>query len=85
MWIAYLFSYVKNTTTLPKVKREAKVITILKPGKSGNDLKYYTPISLLSIVYKLFERDLRAMIQMTIEDTLPKEQAGFRQDKSCCE
>jgi len=41
MWLANLFSYVKNTTTLPKVWREAKVIAILKPGKSGNDPKNY--------------------------------------------
>lgn len=39
----------------------------------------------MSVVYKLFERVLLARIQLKIEDTLPKEQAGFRQNRSCCE
>ncbi|KAF0742628.1 Uncharacterized protein FWK35_00018990 [Aphis craccivora] len=43
-----LFSYVKNTATLPKVWHKAKVIATLKPV------------------------------------TLPKEQAGFRQNRNCC-
>lgn len=85
LWLTNLFSYVKNTTTSPKVWREAKVIALLKPGKSGNDPKSYRPISLLSVVYKLFERVLLARIQMKIEVTLPKELAGFRQNRSCCE
>jgi hypothetical protein len=48
IWLANIFSHVKNTTTLPKVWREAKVIAILKPSKTGNYPKNYRPISLLS-------------------------------------
>jgi len=67
-WLARLFSSVKNNNTLPKQWREAKVIAILKPGKPDDDPKSYRPISLLSAVYKLFER-----IQTKIEEHLPAE------------
>jgi len=70
---------------LRKVRHEAKVIAILKPGKSGNNPRNYRPISLLSIVYKLFKRVHLARIQMKIVDTLLKEQADFRHNRNCCE
>jgi hypothetical protein len=56
---------------------------ILKPGKPDDDPKSYRPISLLSIVYKLFERVLLAKIQTQIKKYLPVEQADFRQGRSC--
>jgi hypothetical protein len=62
-WLASFFSSVKNNNVLPKLWRESKVIAILKPGKPDNDPKSYRPISLLSVVYKLFERVLLTKIQ----------------------
>jgi hypothetical protein len=73
-----LFTSVKNNNTLPKQWREAKVIAILKPGKPDDDPKSYRPISLLSVVYKSFERVLLARIQTQIDEHLPVEQVGFR-------
>jgi len=70
-WLARLFSSVKNNNTLPKQWQEAKVVAILKHGKPDDDPKNYRPISLLSVVYKLFERLLLARIQTQIEDHLP--------------
>lgn len=49
IWLINLFSYVKNTTTLTKLWCEAKVISILKLGKSRNDPKNYKPISLFPL------------------------------------
>lgn len=46
-----------------------------KTVKSENDPKSYRPISLLSVVYKLFERVLLTRILEQIEKSLPKEQA----------
>jgi|UniRef100_A0A2S2QM65 hypothetical protein len=77
-WLSRLFSSVKNNNTLPEQWWEAKVVAILKPGKPDDDSKSYRPISLLSVVYKLFERVLLKRIQTKIEEHLPAEQAGFR-------
>jgi len=84
-WLARLFASVKNNNTLPKQWRKAKVVAILKPGKPGDNPKSYRPISLLSVVYKLFERVLLVRIQTKIEEHLPAEQAGLRQGRSCSE
>lgn len=71
--------------TIPKIWHKAKVVAILKPNKTGDNLKNYRPISLLSIVYKLFERLLLRRVSSQLESMPPKEQAGFRNRKNCCE
>ena len=38
-WLVNFFSHIKNIISLPKAWREAKVIAIMKPGKSVNDPK----------------------------------------------
>lgn len=83
-WLSNIFSYIKNSNTLPKISHQAKVIAILKPGKPGHDLKNYRSISLLSVIYKRFERVLLKIIQAQIEKALLKEQVGFKQGRSCC-
>lgn len=65
--------------------KKTKVITVLKPGKEGDDPADYRPISLLSITYKLFERLILNRIEPTINEILPKEQAAFRAHRSCDE
>jgi len=84
-WIARFFTNLAIKGTLPKIWREAKVVAILKPNKTGNDPKNYRPISLLSVVYKLFERLLLGRISPLLKRTLPKKQAGFRSGRNYCE
>lgn len=74
-----------KTSILPKIWREAKVIAILKPNKPASNPHNYRPISLLSTAYKLFERLLLARIEPIIDKVLPVEQAGFRENRSCCD
>jgi Reverse transcriptase (RNA-dependent DNA polymerase) len=66
------------TGRLPKLFKQAKVITILKPGKDGSDSSQFRPILLLSVVYKLLERMILQRIHPLIEDVIPKSQTGFR-------
>jgi hypothetical protein len=75
---------VANKGILPKAWREAKVVAILKPNKPG---KYprNRPISLLSVVYKLFERLLLRRMYPLLERTISMEQAGLRSRRNCCE
>jgi hypothetical protein len=84
-WLAKLSTDVANTCVIPKFWKEVKVIAILKPGKPANDARNYRPISLLSTVYKRFERLLLQRLQPAIEKELPIEQVGFRKDRNCCD
>lgn len=80
-----LFSKIIDSGKVPKPWLEAKVIAILKPGKPAQDPKSYRPISLLSTVYKLFERVLARRLTPVFEKHYPPEQAGFREGRSTCE
>jgi len=74
-----------NYGKIPKLWLESKVIAILKPNKDASDPNNYRPISLLSTMYKHFERLLLARLQPIVEKSLPLEQAGFRQNRNCCD
>lgn len=83
-WLAKLTTNIANSGVLPKLWREAKVIAILKPRKASNDASSYRPVSLLSTVYKVFERLIFMKMQPILENKLPIEQAGFRTGRNCC-
>ncbi|XP_039283045.1 uncharacterized protein LOC120351099 [Nilaparvata lugens] len=82
-WLTNLFTIVMEKSRTPVVWKRAKVVAILKPGKEPSDPKSYRPISLLSVIYKLFERVLLSRIIGRVEESLPQEQAGFREGRSC--
>jgi Reverse transcriptase (RNA-dependent DNA polymerase) len=84
-WILSILNDVLATGRLPKLFKQAKFITILKPGKDGSDSSHLRLISLLSVVYKLLERMILQRIQPLIEDVIPKSQAGFRRHRSSTE
>jgi Reverse transcriptase (RNA-dependent DNA polymerase) len=84
-WILSFFNDVLKTGKLPKLFKQTKVITILKPGKDGSDASHFRPISLLSVVFKLLERIILQRIQPLIDEKIPTSQAGFRQHRSCTE
>ena len=64
--------------------RIAKMIVILKPGKSAEEPAVYRPISLLPITAKLFEKIVHSRIQTIIvkSSLLSDSQFGFRQKHS---
>ncbi|VVC38892.1 Reverse transcriptase domain [Cinara cedri] len=78
----YRSGYLDTTNILKQFKR-AKVIALLKPGKSGTEAVDYRPILLLSIPYKILERFILERIQPHIDEIIPVEQAGFRNNRSC--
>ena len=83
-WLIALFNTCATTYRIPKIWSKARVISLLKPKKDPNLATSYRPISLLSILYKLYERLILARITPTIDDLLDPDQAGFRPGKSCC-
>ena len=52
-WLREFLSSCLRRHTIPKVRRKALVVSILKPNKLPEDLKSYLPISLLCIPYKM--------------------------------
>ncbi len=59
-------------------------MALLKPGREPTSPKNYRPISLLCVLYKLYERLILTRIQDTVEEHLSPDQAGFRTGRSCC-
>jgi len=59
----------------------SQIIPILKPGKPAEEVTSYTPISLLPILSKLFEKIFLTRIQPILHDkrVIPDHQLGFRQ------
>lgn len=70
---------------LPELRKKSKVIVFFKPNKPPDLPENYRPISLLSCSYKLFERVILARISEVIDANFPKEHAGFRKNRSCCD
>ena len=83
-WILELVNKCADTCTIPAAWRKAKVVALLKPGKEPTNRKSYRPISLLSILYKLYERMILARMFPIVESQLTPDQAGFRPGRSCC-
>jgi Reverse transcriptase (RNA-dependent DNA polymerase)/Endonuclease-reverse transcriptase len=84
-WLVALFNNILSTGKIPKLFKQVKVIALLKPGKDGTDAAHFRPISLLSVVFKLFERCILQRIQPLIDEVVPISQAGFRKNRSCTE
>lgn len=57
----------------------------MKPGKTDDIAANFRPIAMLSVMYKLLERLLHNRIKSAIDVKLPDEQAGFRENRSCCD
>ena len=83
-WILNLFNKCANTNKIPKGWRKARVVALLKPGKDPATSKSYRPISLLCILYKLYECMIMARIAPIVEEQLTPDQAGFRPGRYTC-
>ena len=82
-WLLALNNNCASTSMIPKVWRKAKVVAILKPEKDPKAATSYRPISLLCILYKLYERLILVRITPTVEEHLTPDQAGVRAGRSC--
>ena len=78
--ILYRTSY--YTCKIPKDWKLAHVVPVYKKG-SKNSVENYRPISLTSIVMKVYERVIRADLMYRIESKLDPRQHGFLPGKNC--
>ena len=76
-----IFNNILKSKNIPKEWKEAKIIILHKKG-DRKDIKNYRPISLLSHIYKLFTRALQKRLESILDDSQPREQAGFRKGYS---
>lgn len=80
--IELLFNTCLKERKIPDIWKHATVIPIHKKG-SVTEAKNYRPISLTSIIGKLYEKIIRDRILDTIEDSITVRQHGFVSKKSC--
>jgi hypothetical protein len=75
-----LFNHCLRLSNFPKSWREAKIITLPKPGKDPKFPQNLRPISLLSTADKLFEKVILKILQKHIDERglLNASQFGFR-------
>ena len=78
--IMYKISY--NTGCIPKDWKVANIVPVHKKG-SKNNIENYRPISLTSLVMKIFERILKDEILLRTSAMLDNRQHGFLSKKSC--
>ena len=78
------FNSIWETGTFPAAWREATVIPVLKPGKSGYDPLHYRPISLTSSLCKLVEKMVNVRLSWFLEHhgVFTNAQCGFRKHRS---
>ena len=74
-----------ETGVFPEAWKEATVVPILKPGKSGLDPLHYRPISLTSSLCKLMEKMVIVRLSWFLEHhcIFTNAQCGFRKHRSC--
>ena len=78
------FNMVWRDGIFPAAWREAIVVPVLKPGKTGLDPLHYRPISLTSSLCKLLERMVHTRLTWYLEHcgVLSRIQCGFRKHRS---
>ena len=79
-----LFNELWASGQFPAAWREATVVPLLKPGKSGSDPLHYRPISLTSALCKLMERLVNVRLSWFLEqrNIFTSAQCGFRRNRS---
>jgi hypothetical protein len=82
--LIYIFIAMLTDCCWPKELKTTEIILIPKPGKDLKELTSYRPISLLSIVNKIFEKLLLRRISTDLkpDDWMPPHQFGFRNQHS---
>jgi hypothetical protein len=80
--LALLFQTSYYTCTIPNEWKSANVVPVFKKG-SKNNVQNYRPISLTSLVMKIYERVIASELLNLVENEINPRQHGFLPLKSC--
>lgn len=82
--LAEIFNSCITLSYWPNYFKVAKIVPILKSGKTPTDPSNYRPISLTNSLGKIFEKLVKAEIEMFVKgkNIIPPEQFGFRKNHS---
>ena len=82
--ILFLFNAILRLGFFPLSWKKSEIVMIPKPGKDPTQVKSYRPISLLSILSKMFESVLikKIMPHIHTNSIIPDHQFGFRKSHS---
>ena len=80
--LSRMFNLVYNVGYIPSEWKKTNVVPIHKKDDKS-DIKNYRPISLISLVMKVFERVLYEELLNRTEDKIDPRQHGFLRNKSC--
>lgn len=85
--IMFIFNAILRLGSYPSSWKVSEIVMIPKPGKDASQVESYRPISLLSILSKLFEKlFLQSLTPYLIENQIiPEHQFGFRAKHSTIE
>lgn len=86
-YLTQIFNAILRTGYYPLLWKVAQIILIPKPGKPVEEVKSYRPISLLSVMSKVFEKLLLDRLQPILveKQLIPNHQFGFRQQHATTE
>ncbi|KAH8604595.1 putative Reverse transcriptase (RNA dependent DNA polymerase) [Trypanosoma vivax] len=76
--ILRLFNYDLRTGQVPAKWRHGIIVPALKPNKTPNSMASFRPVTLMSTLCRLMERNVARRVREYIEDKLQPQQAGFR-------
>ena len=80
--LSILFNKSYKTSCIPGDWKNANVVPIHKKGEK-NDVKNYRPVSLTSLVMKVFEKCIRDEIYTLCKNKISSNQHGFLPNRSC--
>ena len=80
--ISLLFNLSFSTGCIPSEWKLGLVVPVHKKGEKGS-VENYRPISLTSLIMKIFERCIKTELFSACVDALDSRQHGFINDKSC--
>ena len=82
--ITRLYNAILSTGYFPKILKQAEIFLIIKPDKDPTLPTSYRPISLITLLAKIFEKIIAHRLRNHIENTgqMNLHQNGFRTGKS---